>query len=364
MKIHYLVTSLETGGAEFSIPEVVTALQRLGHDVHIIACEPRDMGAAPRLDAVGLGYRILCSKRRPLPVVLGKYLNVVRKDRPDIIWTSLSWGTRIGQWAGRITRIPVISFKHSASVRRATYRMRYMSKLWIGDSQTVVHYLHEKMGIPLSDTLPLPLYISDENAPSATGWDGKSRLELGSVGRLHKVKNYDQLIKGVALFICRHPEWKHRLHLTIAGDGAERETLEKLIRQLKLEEVVSLPGHSDEINRFLAGLHLYAQPSRYEGMCLAAHEAMNAALPVMATPVGELRYDVEDNKTGFILQGNISQAVCKVLEQVFATPDALAGYGQNAQDYVRRTFSKQKFEQAISTISSRFDQYVDQTRAN
>ncbi|HGX0386276.1 TPA: hypothetical protein ACNRXV_000417 [Escherichia coli] len=54
MKIHYLVTTLEAGGAEFAIPDIVTTLQDLGHEVKIYVCEPRDMGAAPRLEAAGL----------------------------------------------------------------------------------------------------------------------------------------------------------------------------------------------------------------------------------------------------------------------------------------------------------------------
>ena len=56
MKIHYLVTTLETGGAEFAIPDIVTTLQDLGHEVKIYVCEPRDMGAAPRLKAAGLSW--------------------------------------------------------------------------------------------------------------------------------------------------------------------------------------------------------------------------------------------------------------------------------------------------------------------
>lgn len=74
MKIHYLVTTLETGGAEFAIPDIVTTLQDLGHEVKIYVCEPRDMGAAPRLKAAGLSWCLLSNRRRSVPVLVGAYL--------------------------------------------------------------------------------------------------------------------------------------------------------------------------------------------------------------------------------------------------------------------------------------------------
>ena len=70
MKIHYLVTTLETGGAEFAIPDIVTTLQDLGHEVKIYVCEPRDMGAAPRLKAAGLSWCLLSNRRRSVPVLV------------------------------------------------------------------------------------------------------------------------------------------------------------------------------------------------------------------------------------------------------------------------------------------------------
>ena len=93
MKIHYLVTSLETGGAEFAIPDIVNALEHFGHHVDVTACEPRDMGAAPHLDRAGIPYRLLDTRRHSFFLTLFRILRLLRRDRPDIIWTSLSRAT-------------------------------------------------------------------------------------------------------------------------------------------------------------------------------------------------------------------------------------------------------------------------------
>ena len=350
MKIHYLVTSLETGGAEFAIPDIVTTLKNLGHDISIIACEPRDSGAVSRLIAAGLSYRLLASRRRFLPIILARYLSIARRERPEIIWTSLSFANLVGQYAGKLLNIPVVSFKHSASVRRYTYRLRHSSALWIGDSQTVVDYLQQQMGISADKVMAWPLFQYDHYAPQANYWDGKSRLQIGSVGRLHEVKHYAALIDALGAFLARYPTLRDRLQLTILGDGPERERLEDKVIEWNLQDIVSLPGFSDQVPTFMAGLHLYVQPSRYEGMCLALHEAMNVGLPVMATPVGEMRDAVQEGKTGFVLVGELDEAFASALQQIFATPNLLQEYGMQARRYVATKFSHQQFVQAAERI--------------
>ena len=362
MKIHYLVTSLETGGAEFAIPDIVKTLQSLGHQVSIIACEPRDMGAAPRLEAAGLSWHLLARRRRTLPVMVAAYLRQVLADRPDVIWTSLSWGNRVGQWVGRITGIPVISFKHSASVRRYTYRMRNMSRLWVGDSQTVEHFLREEMHIPPQQVLVWPLFQGCPDFPRARPWDGQSVLQIGSVGRLHEVKNYAGQLDALAAFLQNHPQLRSRLHFTILGDGPEREALEAQIARLALSDVVSLPGFSADVASFLSGLHVYIQTSRYEGMCLAVHEAMNAALPVIATPVGEIRDAVTDGETGYVLNGDLNEALTGVLERIFASPQQLEGLGEQARHYVLNKFSRERYTQAAATILDRLSENLHTKR--
>ncbi|MGJ8514980.1 glycosyltransferase [Carnimonas bestiolae] len=353
MKILYLITSLETGGAEFAVADIVASLQKQGLSVDVIACEPRDMVAATHLQAAGIPYRVLCSRRRASCVVLAKLLRYMRHHRPDIIWTSLSWATRIGQRAGQLLNIPVVSFKHSASVKRATYRMRHLSDLWVGDSSLVTRYLVEHMGIPADRVLNWPLYQCDAHATLAAPWDGSSTLQLGSVGRLHSVKQYDKLIEALARAIARTPSLARRLHLTIVGEGPERAALEQLIERLALQNNVSLPGFSNNVDAYLTSWHVYFQPSFYEGMCLAVHEAMNAGLPIVATPVGELTNCVQNGVTGFIAEGETVAALTEIILQIAAHPEQLAALGQQAHRYVQQHYSRASFDAAAHAIATR-----------
>jgi len=354
MKIHYLVTSLETGGTGFAIPSIVKTLQKLGHEVSIIACEPRDLGSVPRLTAAGLSYTLLSSRRRLLLIILTKYLALCRSDRPDVIWTSLSFGNLVGQCAAKILRVPVISFKHSASVKGYTYRLRNLSNLWVGDSQNVVDFIQQEMHISSDKVMPWPLFQGDENAPRAIPWDGKSKLQIGSVGRLHEVKQYAQLIDALGVILNKSEYLRTKLQLTILGNGPDQKLLEDKIVENNLQGIVVLAGFSDNVQDFLTGLHLYIQPSRYEGMCLALHEAMNVGLPVMATPVGEMRNAVQEERTGFTLSDDLENTLTSALNKIFSDPSLLEAYGTQARQYVLQKYSQQQFVKAAERIMAKF----------
>jgi len=350
MKILYLITSLEAGGAEYAVADIVNAIHRLGHRVYITACEPRDMGATIRLEEEGLSYDILFNKRRSKNLVLLAFIKRILSFRPDVIMTSLNRATFIGQIAGKLTGIPVISFKNSTFAQKNTRLAKNISKLWIGDSHTVVQFLKDDLHIPEHKVMNWPLYYCNKKAPQADRWDGCSELRLGSLGRLCSQKNYSALLKGIALFLEKHPEWSNRLRVTILGEGDTRKILEQQREEWQLEQVISLPGHSADIEEFLSHQHAYLQPSLFEGMCIAAHEAMNAGLPLVATPVGELTHVIKHQRVGFLLEGDPARALCDTLENIINNPALLEIYGKNALSYVRDTYSKQAFHIRAESI--------------
>ncbi|NAG42602.1 glycosyltransferase, partial [Escherichia coli] len=161
------------------------------------------------------------------------------------------------------------------------------------------------------------------------------------------------LITALASFVDKNPQLRSRIRLTLLGEGAEQEVLKKTITQHAMEDVVCLAGFSADIENFLAGLHVYIQTSRYEGMCLAAHEAMNAGLAIITPPVGELKESVIDGHTGYILNGELTPALEEVLNRIFNEPTELQHYGQNARQYVLQKFSHENFVQSAINIVNR-----------
>ncbi|PTR23965.1 glycosyltransferase involved in cell wall biosynthesis [Luteibacter sp. OK325] len=343
MRIHYLVTSLEGGGAEFVIPDIVNVIRDLGHELHVFVCEPRDRLAEPRLIKAGIPYTLMSERKATKLACIYRYAKVVRASPPDLIWTSLSHATRVGQMVGAMFGVPVVSWKHSADVKPHIRRSQRSSHLWIADSQDVAEYLQESMGVEQGRIASWPLFSPTSSEIPLPRWDGTGPLRIGSSGRLHPQKNYDLLIRAVDRLRRDDPEAYSRIEVSIAGDGPLRAELQSLISSLDLREKVRLMGWVSDMPAYLRSLHLYVQPSVYEGMCIAAHEAMAAGLPVVATPVGELRRSIQPGRTGVLLEGDIVSGLVAATRGLTAHPDMLTILGENAKAYVERTMGAGAF---------------------
>ncbi|NHN92328.1 glycosyltransferase [Acetobacter sicerae] len=346
MKILYLITSLENGGTQFVIPQIVEVFQKYGHTVDIVSCEPRDMLGAGRLDEAGLPYTVMANRKRSKIRNIISLVKIIRRSKPDVIWTSLSAATFVGQIAGKLTGVPVVSWKHSATVRSYTKAIQNYSELWIADSPTVADFLETDVGVPKNHIMSWPLYCCDTSVSVPDYWKGEGMLRLGSIGRLAEQKNYFVLLEGLHLFRERNPGLADRVCLTIVGEGHQRAELQGMINRYEMQNEVSLVGllSKQDTAAFLGGLHVYVQPSLFEGMCLAAHEAMAAGLPVIATPVGELQKSVRDHETGFVLTDVLPETICSSLEKIFSDPSMLERLGKQAMHEVRTHYGQDTFQ--------------------
>ncbi len=106
---------------------------------------------------------------------------------------------------------------------------------------------------------------------------------LGNVGRLEHQKNHDLLIE-----IARNvPE----AFFVVAGEGAERARLERMIHAHDLDARVRLLGNIPEadIPNFLAAADVFILTSHYEGLPLSVIEAMQAGVPILASDIPSVR---------------------------------------------------------------------------
>jgi glycosyltransferase involved in cell wall biosynthesis len=143
------------------------------------------------------------------------------------------------------------------------------------------------------------------------------------------------------------------MELIIAGEGKQRAALTQLIESQGLSDMVRLPGFAANPREFLAGLHLYVQPSRSEGFCIAAHEAMQAGLPVIASRVGEMPNTVIHGTTGMIVSPGAPDELAAALEKLLAHPERLAAMGSAARASVLAKFSAARFAAAGAAIIDR-----------
>ena len=121
---------------------------------------------------------------------------------------------------------------------------------------------------------------------------------LVAAGRLEPVKGYDRLLKALALV----PD----AHLTLVGDGSQRQALEGLCRALGIEGRVRFAGTvaHERLAPYFQAANLMVMSSHSEGWPTVIHEALACGAPVAAPAVGGIPEALADTALGLVLPSN------------------------------------------------------------
>ncbi|TZG29557.1 glycosyltransferase [Sphingomonas montanisoli] len=352
MRIAYVINSVEGGGAALPVPSIAEVLRRTGAEVRLFALTCRDGRALPAMANVGLETIVRGGGEKDHGAALAWLDRQIAEWQPSHLWTSLTRATLLGQIAGLRRRIPVVSWQHAAYLKPANRRLlrttQRLSRLWIGDSDRVTQLSAERLGIGQERLVTWPIFRADPAAPLARVWSPGETVRIGTLGRLHPVKGYDVLIDALAR-LKDHPV-SHEL--IIGGDGGERAALETAVRAAGLSNV-RFAGYVGDPRGFLADIHLYAQPSRSEGFCVAAHEAMQAGLPVVASAVGEMPNSIAEGQTGWTAFPGDADALTKALRTALSRPERFAPMGMAGRTRVLDRFGPENFEAIGRSIVER-----------
>jgi glycogen(starch) synthase len=164
------------------------------------------------------------------------------------------------------------------------------------------------------------------------------------LGRLVREKGFDIALQALANIAGRFPD----VHLTIAGDGPERESLQKLAAGLRLNGHVGFTGMlaPGEVPELLAGANIVLLPSRREGLPVVALEAACAARPVIASRTGGLAEVVVDRATGLLIDIDATEQLVEKTVDLLTQPELAARMGRAARQRVLDHFSWQGYVQA------------------
>jgi glycosyltransferase involved in cell wall biosynthesis len=356
MRIAYVINSVEGGGAALPVPAVTRVLRDHGAHVEVFALTQRDGRAIRAMEASGLAVHVRSGGETDHVAALAWLRRHMAAWKPDLIWTSLTRATLLGQLVGRWQGTPVVSWQHAAFLKPGNLRMlrfnQALSQLWIADSHSVAAFAMKQLRIPRARLAVWPLFAADPAAPQARPWAPGETVQVGMLGRLHPVKGH--LVLAQALAKLRAEGFAPPAHFVvrIAGEGELRLQLEAAIAAAGLDNV-RLEGFTDRPRDFLASLHLYLQPSRSEGLCIAAHEAMQAGLPTIVSAVGELPYSVVEGETGLIVPPLDADALAGALRTLLSEPARLAGLGAAARSRVLERFGPEAFARAGAEVFAR-----------
>lgn len=283
MKIDFVITGMDIGGAEMQAIDLLNELKRRGHMVRLISLTPPISQTHKLLEKKIPVISLEMKNKIQFINAALKLRKIILNNKTDVVHGHMFHANILVRLVKSFTRkIPVICTAHSTyeggKLRDYVYRLtNHFSEL-----NTVVsdaawrRYVRDNV-FPYAKTKTVYNCI-DTNVFQNLKKPSDEFFHWITVGRLVSIKNQISILKAMKSLPGSD--------LTIVGDGPERENLERYAYEHGLTERVNFTGAQSDLSRFYNNSNAFVLASKYEGFALVVAEAMACGLMVVATDCG------------------------------------------------------------------------------
>jgi glycogen(starch) synthase len=141
---------------------------------------------------------------------------------------------------------------------------------------------------------------------------GGGRHLLLAAGRMEDQKGFDVLLQAMPTVVRHCPG----VRLALVGDGPRKGSLEAIVSQGELSEVVKFHPFQATLDAWILASDVVIIPSRYEPSGLIAREAMAAGRVVVASDVQGLGEAIVHNSTGVLVSPNDPRSLAEALMEL------------------------------------------------
>lgn len=365
MKILQVITSLQTGGAETLLVNMVARLRAMGHTVDVCVFNGKATPLMQRLASENPGIRIYRLGRGYYnPLYIPKLARIMRHY--DIVHSHNSSPQLFVAIAGLASHATLCTTEHTTSnrkrhwkwyapIERFTYS-RYSHIVCISEiaEQKLREYLGGKWADPQS---PKYARISTINngidiaaitaATPLPGARSEGEFVATMVAGFRESKDQDTAIKAMAFLPQNYTLW-------LVGDGRRRNTLMKLAHDIGVGNRVKFWGERSDVARILKSSDVILMSSHWEGLSLSSIEGMSANKPFVASCVNGLKQIVENY--GLLFREGDAQQLANTIRRLHNNP---ALYRATAERCLHQAHNF-----SISTTVAEYSQLYEDLLAN
>lgn len=338
-KVAFVVGGLGAGGQERGMSLLGNFLADQGKEVHVIVMNYSKQFYKLN-DKMVIHYptKKNASSNKYLKMISGYFYlkNQVKEIKPDVV---LSWG----EWYN-----PFVAF----TLRGIKTNLFLFEKMWPTIQLSSVHewgkrnlYKHAN-GVFVLTNYAAEILKKRSNAqkvfnvpviPNFIDLDKPytKKNQIISIGRLSKEKAQITLVEA---FIKLNPkDWE--LHLI--GDGAERASLEALVKEKNFEDKIVFQGNQKNIAKFLGEAEIFVLPSKHECFPNALVEAMSSPLACISSVYNPGVYElITNNSNGLLFEPLNSDELAQCLKKLIDNPSLRKEMSEKAYT-IRKQMSKE-----------------------
>jgi len=360
MKILFIITQSEIGGAQRYLLELTKYLSSKGHEIKVAAGEG-DRELFEKFSIFNFQfsntfhnfYYISNLVRNLNPIkdmfALFSILKIINTERPDILFLQSTKAGFLGSLSAKIAcymlhatcpkiiyRIGGWSFRDPRSwwMNKILFYMEKIGAAWkdaiIVNSEFDRQLAIDKKIAPRNKIIKIyngidpneMKFLDREEARkefSIFNFQFSNNIKLiGTIANLYATKGLEYLAE--AAHLINVSGFRFQVSFMIVGEGKERPKLESLIKKYNLENNFFLIGRIENAYKYLKAFDIFVLPSVKEGMPWAILEAMAAEVPIIATQVGAVPEIIQDGKEGLLVPPGNSSAIAEKIKMLIENP--------------------------------------------
>jgi glycosyltransferase involved in cell wall biosynthesis len=315
----------------------------------LLARRAKDAGIS--VHSVPPGCRRLAAAQAIRRLVRGRRVDVVHANEPHAL--SSAWLARAHRFVplvvSRRIALPLSTNSFSFARYRAAGRIIAVSE-FVKKSVIASGLAADRVEV-IYDGVEIPAAISPADRDRARKRFAISQENscLANVAAFVPEKGHALLINALANLRVKFPECV----LLLPGDGPEKNKLQEVVRQLRLETVVKFPGFVSDIETVYAATDLFVFPSHEEPLGSSLLCAMARELPVVAVARGGVPEVVEDGKNGLLVKELDPVVLAAAIARLLANPTEARRLGEVARETISSRFSTDRTVDATLQLYER-----------
>ena len=333
--ITIFIPTLRGGGVQRMMLNLANNFIERGFEVDLLVSKAE----GPYVSQIPSQVRMIDFQSARLIGSLPRLISYLKRYQPLVLFSAMNSPNLLAIWAGQLSRADtpiVISVRNQFSYELHNYqKLRYkliptLTKYFYPWADEIIA-ISQGVALDLADVTGLSLdRIKVIYNPVVFPELGKKGQELVThpwffesavpiilgVGRLTKQKDFPTLIRAFALV-----RQTRLARLVILGEGEERSSLEALVRDLNLDDDVSLPGFINNPYAYMKKANVFVLSSAWEGFGNVLVEAMACGTTVISTdcPSGP-REILAEGKYGKLVPVKDSVALARAILESLENP--------------------------------------------
>jgi glycosyltransferase involved in cell wall biosynthesis len=297
IKVMHINNTLNIGGIELFLMNVIKHTDRNQYDISILTYSKEVFDLEEQIKQYGVKIHKIDEPSRISTIKhMRQIAKVLEESKPDVLVSHTYFGSAyvilVGLMMGIKTRV-VHSHTAMASSKVSVFKsIRWvLSRFIINTASTNRLACSAEAGVAMYgkaafDTIPNGVDLNRFKFNSLARLRLRKQLNIrdstvvvGHVGRIAYPKNHEFLIKTFSEYQLLNADSK----LILVGDGPKKEHIEKIAKEMGLNNKVIFLGNRHDISELMSSMDLFVFPSLYEGLPVSLVEAQANGVYILAS---------------------------------------------------------------------------------